>query len=109
LGGQWTDGTGATENGILLNGRLHKIFEDVLFEYDRSDFKAPWRIHTRDTDTLQLDFVPFYEKTGKGDALIIGAEAHQCFGHYQGTVRVEGNTYTIANALGWAEEMRAKW
>ena len=42
LGGQWTDGTGANENGFILKGRLHKVFEEVAFEYDRKDFMRPW-------------------------------------------------------------------
>ena len=34
MGAKWTDGTGMNENGILLNGCLHKIHEDIVFEYD---------------------------------------------------------------------------
>ena len=41
LGGQWTDGTGMTENGICIDGRLTKISEDVVFEYDRAAMMKP--------------------------------------------------------------------
>ncbi len=44
LGGKWTDGTGSTENGLFVDGRLHKIHEDLTWTYDRTDFLAPWRI-----------------------------------------------------------------
>ncbi len=46
LGGQWTDGTGMTENGICVDGRLTKISEDLAFEYDRADMMKPWRVRT---------------------------------------------------------------
>ncbi len=31
LGGRWTDGTGATENGLWIDGRLHKLSDDLTF------------------------------------------------------------------------------
>ncbi|HEX7567237.1 MAG TPA: DUF2804 family protein [Anaerolineaceae bacterium] len=46
LGGGWTDGSGTTENSLLINGRLEKIGEDVIFEYDPHNFMTPWHIKT---------------------------------------------------------------
>lgn len=39
FGGQWTDGTGMTENAIFIDGAMTKIHEDVVFSYDREIFQ----------------------------------------------------------------------
>ncbi len=49
LGGTWTDATGVTENGAVIDGRLHKIAEAIDFEYDARAYLKPWRIRTRDS------------------------------------------------------------
>ncbi len=109
LGGQWTDGTGMNENGVVLNGVLHKIFDDVVFEYDRKNFMAPWRVRSKSSDTVDLEFVPFYQRAGKVPLLILSSKANQCFGHYTGTLRVAGHEIPVDKALGWAEEHIARW
>src|SRR5207248_1329256 len=58
LGGQWTDGTGMTENGICVDGRLTKIGEDLTFEYDANDRMKPWRIRSEGTNRVDLVFEP---------------------------------------------------
>ncbi|MFH2007238.1 MAG: DUF2804 domain-containing protein, partial [bacterium] len=50
LGGQWTDGTGQTENGLVVDGRLSKIHEDVRFAFDPVHPLRPWRIETKGSD-----------------------------------------------------------
>src|SRR5262249_38687820 len=44
VGHRWTTGTGVNENGILLDGRLHKVSEDLRWDYDPSDWMRPWRV-----------------------------------------------------------------
>ncbi len=109
MGAKWTDGTGMNENGILLNGRLHKIHEDILFEYDDKDFMRPWHMKTVSSDTVRLEFVPFYDKAGAANLLLISSRTHQMFGHYSGTLRVDGRIIVIDSLLGWAEEHKARW
>jgi len=109
MGAKWTDGTGMNENGILYNGRLHKIHEDIFFEYDDRDFMKPWRMRTASSDTVRLEFTPFYEKAGSTNLLIIASETHQMFGRYCGTLNIAGTTIPIENLVGWAEEHRARW
>jgi hypothetical protein len=110
LGDKWTTGTGYTENGIVLDGKLIKIGEEVQFEYDSNDFMKPWRMRTRKSDLLNLLFTPFYERVAKTDFLILKSEVHQMIGHYDGEVRDEqGTIFRIERVPGWAEEHHARW
>lgn len=109
MGAKWTDNTGMNENGILLNGQLHKIFDDIIFEYDGQDFIRPWRMRSEASDTVRLEFTPFYDRAGSLNLLAISTQAHQMFGHYSGELRVDGRTFPIDGILGWAEEHRARW
>src|SRR3970282_1775300 len=62
LGGKWTDGTGMTENGICVDGRLTKISEALIFEYDRAALIQPWRVRSAATDHIDLRFTPEFER-----------------------------------------------
>jgi hypothetical protein len=109
LGGQWTDGTDHTENGICVDGRLTKISETLHWAYDKSDFNKPWRI-TAPSGAVDLTFTPFMERVAASDLWLVKSEVHQMFGHYDGTITTaDGETLTIHKLLGWAEDHVAKW
>lgn len=110
LGGQWTDGTGMTENGICVDGRLTKIGEDLRFEYDRADMMRPWRVATQGSDRIALEFVPVYERVAKTDGGAYMSEVHQVFGHYAGTVIADGaGPIEVRQMFGWIEDHAARW
>ena len=109
MGAKWTDGTGMNENGIFLNGRMHKIHEDIRFTYDDQDFMRPWRMKTESSDTVDLTFTPFYDKAASANLVILSSRVHQMFGRYAGTLTVDGRVIAIHNVLGWAEEHVARW
>jgi hypothetical protein len=109
MGAKWTDHTGMNENGILLNGVLYKVFDDILFEYDRNDFMAPWHMKTADSDTLDLTFNPFFDRATSTNLLILRSRVHQMFGHYSGILRVGERTIRLDGVPGWAEEHVARW
>jgi hypothetical protein len=109
LGGQWTDGTGFTENGICVDGRLTKISETLSWQYDKNDFNRPWRI-SAPSGAVDLTFAPFMERVAASDLWLVKSEVHQMFGHYDGTIcTAEGETIPINKLLGWAEDHVAKW
>ncbi len=110
LGGQWTDGTGMTENGICIDGRLTKIGDDVRFTYDRARLMEPWRIETGATDAIALTFTPEYERISKAENGVYLSEVHQMFGRYHGTVTPDGEApIAISNLWGWIEDHVARW
>ena len=110
LGAKWTDGTGMTENGILVDGYLTKLSEPVNFIYDTANWMAPWRLETPDSEQVRLIFTPFFERVAKTDALILTSEVHQMIGRFEGTLRTaDGETVAVSQAVGWAEDHNARW
>lgn len=110
FGGKWTDGTGMTENAIFIDGTMTKINEDVLFHYDRKNFKKPWTITSKFSDQVQLTFTPFFERVAKADAKLVSSEVHQMVGYYDGRIILgDGNILQIQHMLGCIEEHIAKW
>lgn len=109
LGGMWTDGTGSTENGVCVNGKLYKISWDVKFQYNTNNFMEPWKIFTPESDTVNLIFTPFFEKKNKLNLLLLSTEVHQMFGKFSGTVKTPDGNVTFDNFIGWSEESISRW
>jgi len=110
LGGGWTDGTGMTENGICVDGRLTKIGDDLDLDYDPSDYLRPWTVRTSGSQRVDLRLEPFYERVAKTDLKLFKSEVHQVFGHYSGTVVTETDeAVTIDGLIGWVEQHEARW
>jgi hypothetical protein len=110
LGGRWTDGTGATENALCLDGRLHKIGAELRWDYDPRDFLRPWRITAPLGSRVDLRFAPLLERTARSRVGPIRSEVHQVFGRYGGVVLADdGSPVAVRDLLGWAEEHVARW
>ena len=107
VGGRWTDGTGSVENALVVDGRLHKIHEELVWEYDPEDHLKPWRVWG---ETVDLRFEPFHDRRARTDLGVITAHTDQCFGYWSGWmadgagVRVE-----FTGILGWAEDVHNRW
>lgn len=107
LGAKWTDGTGSTENAIVINGVTTKISEELIWEYDSDNWLQPWRIYG---ETLDVIFTPFYNRVAKTSLLILSGTTHQCFGTWSGWVKDATNAKLRVDGLvGWAEEARNRW
>lgn len=109
FGARWTDGTGMNENGILVDGKVEKIHEDVSFDYDRRDFMAPWTLRTRESGQVDLTFRPFHNLRSGLQLGLVSTRVNQLFGRYSGTIEHGGRRLEIRDAVGWAEEHRARW
>ncbi len=109
VGGRWTAGTGATENGIIVDGRLHKLGRELEWDYDWSRPMKPWRV-VDPGGRLDLRLVPRFDKHTRVEAVVLGTEVHQVFGAWSGTlVTDEGEELTLPHAIGFAEESRSRW
>lgn len=109
LGGKWTEGTGFTENGVLVDGVLTKIGRELEWTYDWSHPMEPW--HVRDPGgQIDLELAPRHDKHSRIELGVLGTETHQVFGRWSGTVVDDaGATYELAGIDGFAEESRSRW
>ncbi|MFZ5917984.1 MAG: DUF2804 domain-containing protein [Chloroflexota bacterium] len=108
LGFGFGDTGAATENALILDGRVHKLGE-VHLDYDPTDFMRPWRMVAAD-GRLALEFVPFYDRTARTNLLLITSEVHQMFGRYHGTATTDdGKVIPLQGIVGFAEEHHARW
>lgn len=107
VGGKWTDGTGSTENALFVDGRAHKISEDLEWQYDRADWRAPWRVRG---ERLDVTLTPFHERVSRTNLGVLRSEIHQCFGRWTGWVADDaGDRVRVDGLVGWAEEARNRW
>ena len=44
FGAKWTEGSGFTENGLIVDGRLSKIGRELRWDYDWDEPMRPWHI-----------------------------------------------------------------
>jgi hypothetical protein len=108
MGEGFGDLSRATENCFILDGRIHKL-EQIPFQYDPADFMKPWKFVSSD-GRLDLEFVPFLDRTAKSNVVLVDSEVHQMFGRYSGTlVTDEGETIAISDLIGFAEAHHARW
>jgi hypothetical protein len=108
LGGGFGDLFFATENAVILDGRVHKL-GDVRIDFDRRDHLQPWRF--ADTEGLaELTLTPTIDRHTKANVGILRTEVHQMFGRYNGRVVTDaGEIITVRDLPGFAEEQRARW
>jgi hypothetical protein len=108
LGSKWTDGTGVTENGMVVDGRVHKIAQSVDFAIDTRDHRRPWRI--RAAERADLTFTPRSERAVRVPLGIAGFELHQCVGSFSGTLVDDGGeAIAVEDVMGLAESLHARW
>ncbi len=108
LGCGFGDTSAATENCLVLNGRIHKL-DEVRFFYNAEDYTQTWEFNDNQ-GRLELTFVPFKERLARTDLGIIFSEVHQMFGCYSGRVVADdGEVIRLEGLIGFAEEHRARW
>nr|WP_313315177.1 DUF2804 domain-containing protein [Dietzia maris] len=107
VGGKWTDGTGSTENGILVDGRMRKLSEDLRWSYDLADPAGPWRVRG---ERLDATLTPFHLRRDITELGVLAVKTHQAFGVWDGTgVLDDGSRVSLDGLVGWAEQSRNRW
>ena len=108
LGFGFGDTSAATENALILDGKIHKLGQ-VDFNCNRDDYTSPWKMSSPD-GRLKLEFKPFLERVAKTNLLLIYSRVHQVFGRYYGSfVTQAGERIEIDGLTGFAEEHHARW
>ncbi|MBP3041969.1 DUF2804 domain-containing protein [Arthrobacter jiangjiafuii] len=107
IGGQWTAGTPATENALIVDGRLHHYDGELEFTYDLNDPASTWTVHGPWIDAV---LTPFHRRKSATKAVVISSEIWQAFGSWTGTARTpDGTSYSLDGLTGWIEEARHRW
>jgi hypothetical protein len=109
VGAKWTTGTGANENALCLDGRLHKIMEDLLWEYDSQSPMRPWRVRSVRSRTVDLTFQPIFEHRSKLDVGVLASGGVCVFGRWSGRIRAGGDEIDVTGLQGWVEEFSHRW
>ena len=107
VGGKWTSGTGSTENGLVVDGHLYKIHDELTWEYDLADWRRPWHVTGGGLDAT---LVPFFDKRSTNNLVVVSSRTDQCFGHWSGTYTTpHGGTIAFDGLIGWAEDVHNRW
>lgn len=109
FGAKWTTGTGANENGILANGRLHKVMEDLRWDYDPVEWRKPWRVVAEHSRAIDLVLEPVAAHTPRMNVGVLATGGVCAFGSWHGRVRVEDREIAVDGLIGWAEEFSHRW
>jgi hypothetical protein len=110
LGGGWTRGTGMTENGLCLDGRIHKIEEEVDWRLDAANPMEPWQLGTPIGRRIDLTFTPFWKRTMGINLGVLSARLLWAVGRFSGAVVDDGgNRLAVNGLLGTAEDFQARW
>ncbi len=106
-GGKWTEGTGSTENGVFVDGRLHKIADELTWRYDLADWRRPWRVTGSGLDATM---VPLHDKQSRTNLGVVSSRTDQCFGTWSGTFTPpDGDAVAFDGLVGWAEDVHNRW
>ncbi len=109
FGAKWTEGTGFTENGVFVDGRLVKIGAELEWDYDWDRPMSPWRVRAID-GSLDVTLEPIHDRHAPVNAVVLKTEAHQVFGRWTGHVTDDaGHEHRVEGILGFAEESRSRW
>jgi hypothetical protein len=109
IGAKWTAGTGFTENGIIVDGRLSKIGNELEWSYDWDEPLRPWRV-VDPGGQIDITLTPRFDKHGKAQGRKRSNETHQVFGTWSGRVVTDdGLAIEFDRLQGFAEEARQNW
>jgi hypothetical protein len=109
IGAKWTEGTGFTENGVIVDGRLSKIGSELTWDYDWDHPLRPWHV-TDPGGQLDIVLTPRFDKQTDVGGGEFGSQVHQVFGTWTGRlVTDDGLALELHDLQGFAEEARQRW
>jgi hypothetical protein len=109
VGAKWTQGSGFTENALIVDGRLSKLGSELEWEYSWDQPMTPWRI-VDPGGQLDMVLTPRFDKHSHAHAGEFGSETHQVFGEWSGHLTTDdGLSLEFTGLQGFAEEARQRW
>jgi hypothetical protein len=109
IGAKWTEGSGFTENALIVDGRVTKLGSELRWDYSWDHPMEPWHI-VDPGGQLDMELTPRFDKHSQADAGELGSETHQVFGRWAGRLRTDdGLEIEFDDLQGFAEEARQRW
>ncbi len=109
VGGIWTVGTGATENGVIVDGEVVKIGEELDWRYDERAPMEPWQVRSTD-GALDVRLLPRHLRHARTEALMVRSEMRQVFGSWSGHVPTpQGGRVAVDRLAGFVERSDSRW
>ena len=91
---------------VLIDGQLHKISEELVWDYDLHDAAAPWHIHGAGLDATMT---PEHPKRAHTNVGILASSTTQVFGTWSGSWTHGGVVVAFDSLAGFAEETHQLW
>ena len=112
LGYGFGDTSKASENMLFINDKYYKL-DDVKFnipldEHGKEKYLEEWTF-TSEKNDINLKFKPILDRHDYTNAVILMQDAHQVFGRFSGTFKVDDKIIQIKDMIGFAEKVKNKW
>ena len=99
--------TGFTENGLWLEGKLHKV-DMVDFQFDRYNCEHVWDLRSND-GMINLRFEPVGQRKEKVNFILAASNFTQNFGRFFGDIILSEEVIHLDGVWGFTEDHYAKW
>lgn len=110
LSNGWTDGKGYTDNGVVIDGKLHIINEELQFLFNPQNMSEKWGIKTKYSSRVQLTFTPFFEEQDILRMKLSKLKVQRVKGYFDGIIELNtGAPLRIRQLLGTIEYAAGKW
>lgn len=105
---QGVNETGGCENALWIQGE-RQLLSPAVFEFDRTDERSVWRIHTID-GRVDLTFTAVNNRSEKINLVLLQSNFRQFIGHFSGALYDEsGASIRLDHCIGLTEDHFARW
>lgn len=107
IGARWTDGTGTTENALVVDGRMGAgPLPDAEWEYDLKHPDQPWHVRG---DWINATLTPWHVRVAGAQKVVMSSFTTQAFGDWTGWAIWRGEKISLDGLTGWVEDAANRW
>lgn len=107
LGARWTDGTGTTENALVVDGRMASgPLPDVEWTYDLKNPERAWHI---EGPWINATITPWHVRKAQAQKVVMSSYTTQVFGEWTGWAMWGQEKVDLDGLVGWAEDAANRW
>ncbi|MBO9577895.1 MAG: DUF2804 domain-containing protein [Microbacteriaceae bacterium] len=107
IGGTWTVGTPSTENAAFLDGRLHKLQDELSWEHDAFEPLGPITVRG---ERMAATFAVEHSRDDRTNLTIVTGHVTQSFGTWSGWIELDdGSRVEFSGFDGFVEDAVYRW